>query len=80
MPEGNIKKLSLDGGFGFIVAEGCDVYFHHSVVKDGQFDELEEGQAVEYRITTEKPSRRDRNREEERSPRAAYVKPVSTWR
>ena len=79
MPEGTIKKLSLDGGFGFIAAEDHDIYFHHSAVQEAHFDELEEGQAVEYKIDT-KSSRRHQDKERDRRPQAAYVKPVSTWR
>jgi cold shock protein len=45
--EGTIKKLT-DKGFGFISAEGGDIYFHSSAVVDGSFEELSEGQAVQY--------------------------------
>ena len=79
MYEGKIKKLSLDGGFGFIAAEDNDVYFHRSAVQGAHFDELEEGQAVEYRIDT-KSKRRRREEERDRRPRAACVQPVSIWR
>ena len=47
MPQGTIKKLA-EKGFGFIKGESGDVFFHHSAVLDGMFDELQEGQKVEY--------------------------------
>ncbi len=48
MPQGTIKKLVLDKGFGFIEGERGDVFFHHSAVDGGVFDTLQEGQTVEY--------------------------------
>jgi cold shock protein len=48
MAEGTIKKLVADKGFGFIQGEKGDIFFHHSVVADGQFDSLQEGQHVTY--------------------------------
>jgi CspA family cold shock protein len=50
MPQGKIKKLVADKGFGFIQTEGDDVFFHCSVVTDGAFDQLHEGQQVEFTI------------------------------
>lgn len=51
MPQGTIKKLVSDKGFGFIQTEdGSDVFFHHSSVADRQFDNLAEGQRVEYTL------------------------------
>ncbi len=47
MPHGKIKKLT-DKGFGFIEGEGGDVFFHHSCLVEGDFDNLREGQQVEY--------------------------------
>lgn len=52
MPQGTVKKIVSDRGFGFISANGGDVFFHHSVVVDNKFDELKEGQAVTYEIAT----------------------------
>jgi CspA family cold shock protein len=71
MAQGVIKKLVLDRGFGFISADRGDVFFHHSTVVDGQFDDLQEGQQVEYTLD-ENESRRGGGR----GPRAASVKPV----
>ena len=33
MPQGTIKKLIADKGFGFIQGEGGDLFFHHSAVE-----------------------------------------------
>ena len=48
MPEGTIKKLVSDKGFGFISADSGDLFFHHSAVEGISFEELQEGQNVEY--------------------------------
>jgi len=51
MPAGTIKKLVHDKGFGFIQGQdGADVFFHHSSVSDHAFDNLTEGQSVEYTV------------------------------
>lgn len=51
MPQGTIKKLVQDKGFGFISTDnGTDIFFHHSSVSDQQFDSLMEGQKVEYTV------------------------------
>ncbi|TWT88949.1 Cold shock-like protein [Pseudobythopirellula maris] len=47
MLQGTIKKLT-DKGFGFIQGEGGDIFFHHSSVNGANFDDLREGQTVEY--------------------------------
>ena len=47
MPQGTIKKIIADKGFGFIGSDGKDVFFHRSAV-DGHFDDLREGDTVEY--------------------------------
>jgi CspA family cold shock protein len=33
MPQGTIKKLIADKGFGFIQGERGDLFFHHSAVE-----------------------------------------------
>ncbi len=48
MPVGTIKKLLADRGFGFIKTERGDLFFHMSTVQELQFEELQEGQSVEY--------------------------------
>jgi CspA family cold shock protein len=50
MPQGTIKKLVADKGFGFIQTDGDDVFFHCSVVAEAAFDQLREGQQVEFTI------------------------------
>lgn len=71
MPQGTIKKIVSDRGFGFISAGAGDVFFHHSVVADNKFDELKEGQAVIYE-TASGPDGRGRDK----GPRAVSVQPV----
>lgn len=50
MTVGIIKRVIRDRGFGFIQAEGAseDVFFHSSAVEQPTFDELTEGQRVEF--------------------------------
>ena len=47
MPQGQIKKLT-DKGFGFIAGENGELFFHQSALESVRFDELQEGQTVEY--------------------------------
>ena len=47
MPQGTIKKL-VDRGFGFIEGEKGDIFFHSSSLEGTTFEELREGQQVEY--------------------------------
>lgn len=48
MAEGTIKRLT-DKGFGFIDAgTGNDLFFHMSNVEGVSYDELQEGQRVEF--------------------------------
>lgn len=49
MPQGKIKKLT-DKGFGFIAGDGDDMFFHMSNVEGVAFDDLQEGQLVEYEV------------------------------
>ena len=50
MPQGKIKKLVSDRGFGFIEGDRGELFFHHSEVSGVTFEELSEGQTVEYEI------------------------------
>lgn len=52
MPEGTIKKLVMDKGFGFIEGENGqrDTFFHHSAVEEISFDDLTIGQRVSFEI------------------------------
>ncbi|HEV7224043.1 MAG TPA: cold shock domain-containing protein [Pirellulales bacterium] len=69
MPTGKIKKVVADKGFGFIQSEdGKDVFFHHSTVADQQFDNLSEGQKVEFTV--------DPGGDKGKGPRAASVTPL----
>lgn len=48
MPQGTIKKIVSDKGFGFITGQKGEYFFHHSAVQGAAFEELQEGQAVEF--------------------------------
>lgn len=52
MQRGTIKRLT-DRGFGFIAIEGKekDLFFHSNELEDVTFDELREGDAVQFEIT-----------------------------
>jgi CspA family cold shock protein len=65
MPQGAIKKIVADKGFGFIGGERGDLFFHCSEVKDVPFESLKVGQMVEYEVS-----------QGPKGPRATSVKPV----
>ena len=69
MAQGVVKKVVLDRGFGFISGERGDVFFHHSVVEEPGFDNLQEGQAVEFEIDSDGGQRG-------KGPRASMVRPL----
>lgn len=48
MPQGTIKKLISEKGFGFIEGERGELFFHHSSVQGTPFETLREGQKVDY--------------------------------
>jgi CspA family cold shock protein len=50
MTKGQIKRLVRDRGFGFIRPEGEteDIFFHTSALQGVIFDQLSEGQNVEF--------------------------------
>ena len=48
MPQGTIKTLIANKGFGFIDTERGDLFFHSSAVQETVFEQLHEGQKVEY--------------------------------
>ena len=50
MPEGKIKKVLPEKGFGFIAGGGDDLFFHHSELKGVTMEQLQEGQLVQYEI------------------------------
>ncbi|MEC5126650.1 cold shock domain-containing protein [Verrucomicrobiales bacterium BCK34] len=47
MPQGTIKKIIEDKGFGFIATEGSDLFFHRNSCNTA-FEDLREGDSVEY--------------------------------
>jgi CspA family cold shock protein len=61
MATGQIKRLVKDRGFGFIQPSGSseDVFFHSTALSAGAFDDLTEGQSVEFDI---EPDPRDPRR------------------
>lgn len=48
MPQGTIKKLVTDKGFGFIEGERGDVFFHHTALEGTSIESLQVGQVVTY--------------------------------
>lgn len=53
MPTGTVKWFSAEKGFGFIAREGgSDVFVHHTAIDMTGFRNLEEGQQVEFELTT----------------------------
>ncbi|HYM16530.1 MAG TPA: cold shock domain-containing protein [Dehalococcoidia bacterium] len=50
MAKGQIQRLVRDRGFGFIRPEGAsdDIFFHTSALQGVIFDQLNEGQTVEF--------------------------------
>ena len=55
MAQGTIKSMRDDRGFGFIAPDGGnqDIFFHSSSVEGRTFDELREGQRVEFEAGTD---------------------------
>ena len=47
MPQGTIKKVVADKGYGFIEGERGDVFFHHSALEGVTIEALSVGQKVE---------------------------------
>ena len=55
MPQGTIKKLVSEKGFGFISGgDQAELFFHRTSVVDGNFDTLREGQRVEFEIDADR--------------------------
>ncbi len=65
MPQGTIKKLVAERGFGFIEGERGDLFFHHSSVEGTSIEELRVGQQVTYEVGRG-----------EKGPRAENVRPM----
>jgi CspA family cold shock protein len=76
MPRGKIKRLVADRGIGFISTGGRqNVFFHQSAVDDWAFEDLREGQTVEYEVG-DNGEHSQRRKDREKGPRAYVVKPV----
>ena len=53
MAKGKVKWFSNQKGYGFITPEeGDDVFVHHSAIQGEGYKTLEEGQEVEFEVTT----------------------------
>ena len=53
MAEGTVKWFNSEKGYGFISREdGDDVFVHFSEIEGDGFKALDEGQAVEFEVTT----------------------------
>ncbi len=65
MPQGTIRKVIYDKGFGFIEGNKGDLFFHHSSVEGASFEDLRVGQAVTYE-----------EGQGPKGPRAENVKPL----
>ena len=50
MPQGTIKKLITEKGFGFIKGDSDEIFFHHSALVGITIEELRENQAVEFEV------------------------------
>ena len=67
---GTIKRLVGNRGFGFIQDErGQELFFHATSVDSAAFDELHEGQRVEFEREADTRGRGDR---------AAHVRPATS--
>jgi CspA family cold shock protein len=55
MTQGTIKTIRDDKGFGFIKPDDSsqDIFFHSSALEYGVFDQLREGQRVEFTAGTD---------------------------
>ena len=53
MPEGTVKWFSNEKGYGFIARNGGDdVFVHFSAIQSDGYKTLNEGQAVQYEIVS----------------------------
>jgi CspA family cold shock protein len=69
MATGKITRLVKDRGFGFIqVSDSQEVFFHSTSVVGGGFDELREGQSLEFDV---EPDPRDPRRSRAANVRVA---------
>ena len=62
MASGTIKKVMKDRGFGFIrTADGKEVFFHRTECRTVEFDNLEQGQSVDFEEESDPKGPRARN-------------------
>lgn len=53
MAKGKVKWFSNQKGYGFITPEeGADVFVHHTAIQGEGYKTLEEGQEVEFEVTS----------------------------
>jgi len=51
MHKGTVKRIMRERGFGFILAEdGREVFFHRSELQNVDFNELKEGDHLEFTV------------------------------
>lgn len=51
MSKGAVKRIIRERGFGFISAEdGREIFFHRSELQNVEFDELAEGDNLEFSV------------------------------
>ncbi len=53
MAKGTVEWFNNQKGYGFISTEaGKDVFVHHTAIQGSGYKSLEEGQSVEFEVTT----------------------------
>ena len=67
MPEGTVKWVTADKGYGFIQPDsgGEDLFVHFSAIMVDGYKSLDEGQKVEFEVT-----------QGQKGPQASDVRPV----
>lgn len=51
MSKGTVKRIMRERGFGFILAEdGREIFFHRTELQDIEFDDIGEGDQLEFTI------------------------------
>ena len=59
--QGKIVRLVRDRGFGFIRADnGQEIFFHATGLQSGSFEQLQEGESVEFDVEPDPRSSRNR--------------------
>jgi CspA family cold shock protein len=52
MARGTVKWFSDQRGYGFIMADGQELFVHHSAIEGNGFRTLHEGEQVEFEMKT----------------------------